>query len=144
MPRTTPHDSTVFVDRAHAMEWNVTNDSVLVMEGEGVGPLRVEADRQERDELFFVDDPVVVTDREFAFAKLDVLLDAMKQFLERLHGASFMMRRNRCWCIPLRLAVFSVAVSRRWSTHGLEREFRNDQPLTRNVDCRQLPLRLIR
>ena len=89
-------------------------------------------------------DPVVVTDREFAFAKLDVPLDAMKQFLERLHGESFMMRRNRCWCIPLRLAVFSVAVSRRWSTDGLETEFRNDQPLARNVDCRQVQLRLIR
>lgn len=44
MPRTSPQDNTVFVDRAHAMEWNVTNESVRVMEGEGVGPLWVEAD----------------------------------------------------------------------------------------------------
>lgn len=34
-----------------------------------------------------MDDPVVVTDREFAFAKLDVPLDAMEQFLKRLHTA---------------------------------------------------------
>ena len=40
-----------------------------------------------------MDDPVVVTERELAFAKLDVPLDAMEQFLERLHVASFMMHR---------------------------------------------------
>ena len=57
--------------------------------------------------MFFVDDAVVVPNGEFAFAKLDVPLDAMEQFLERLHVASFMMRRNRCWCIQLRAAVFS-------------------------------------
>jgi hypothetical protein len=44
MPRTAPDDHTVFVDRANAMEWNVTNDPVLVMEGECGGSLRVEAD----------------------------------------------------------------------------------------------------
>ena len=44
MPRTAPDDNTVFIDRAHAMEWNMTNDSVLVLEREGGGSLRVEAD----------------------------------------------------------------------------------------------------
>lgn len=34
-----------------------------------------------------MDDPVVVTDGEVAFAKLDVPLDAMEQVVERLHTA---------------------------------------------------------
>jgi hypothetical protein len=68
----------------------------------------------------------------------------MEQFLERLHMASFMMRRNRCWCFQLRPAVFSGSDVAVLIHQGLGMEFCDDQPLARKVDCRQCQVRLIR
>jgi hypothetical protein len=91
LTRTLPDDNAVFVHSPYAMEWDVMDDFVLVVEREGVRSLRVEADGCERNDVRVVDDAVVVTEREFAFAELDVPLDAMEQFLDRLHVAPSMM-----------------------------------------------------
>ena len=70
------------------MKRDVGWDALRVVDREGPGPLRVEADRHERDDDLLMSDAVLVPERKAAFAELGIPPDAMEKVFKRLHAAA--------------------------------------------------------
>jgi hypothetical protein len=69
------------------MERDRDGDSILgilTMDGKAALP-RIHADRRERDYSFLAGDAIVVTQGKLSLREFDIPLDAMEQFLDRLH-----------------------------------------------------------
>jgi len=80
-----PDDRAVFVNRAHTMQRHVSDRAVLLEQREGPRALRVESNRDERDDDLSPGNAILVPEREVAFPELGVPDDPMEQVLKGLH-----------------------------------------------------------